>query len=364
MPADINAPPPFFIVGSGRSGSTLLRIMLASHSRIAIPPETWFLLPLVEEIPIDRVLNTEELARAIVLMTSDYRWPDMQMSVDELKVRASHLVEPRMRDLVELVYATQLRASGKARWGDKTGPYVKIIPQLSRLFPGARFIFLVRDGRDVTKSWQNLMRYGISVHQNAIEWTEASRWERKWSASKYADTMLCVRYEDLVLDPEPTLRRICDFIGEQFEPQMLAWQQKVEHLVPSRERHIHSKLARSMSDDDVERWRREMSGTELFVAEALMQRDLRRFGYACHFRSPFWRPLLWITRVYYDFYLPVNPMRAVRVLVRLFRKLPLTFGGAAHSAGGTGDGPGGSEIRGPGPRAVSATKIRWRGYVR
>src|SRR5712671_3382659 len=80
---------PFFIVGSSRSGSTLLRLMLASHSRIAIPSETWYLTALVEEFPCDRLLQNDEISKAISVMTSHYRWPDMGLDAAEMRRRAA-----------------------------------------------------------------------------------------------------------------------------------------------------------------------------------------------------------------------------------------------------------------------------------
>jgi len=355
---DATEPPPFFVVGSGRSGSTLLRMMLTSHSRIAIPPETWFLLPLVEKLPIDRDLNGAELQQAITVMTSHYRWPDMKISAEELQERATRLTVARIRDLAQIVYDIQLRRSGKARWGDKTPPYIRIIPQLAALFPGARFIFLVRDGRDVAKSFQSLMVYGKTVRQNTVEWLEANRWERKWLASPHASSILRVRYEDLVLDPETVLRGICTFIDEQFEPHMLTWQDSVERLVPKRERHIHKNLTRATRHEDVARWMRTMSGGELFMAEAFMGRDLRRLGYECRLRSPLWWPLFWATRAYFDFLLLLNPVRVLPALERKLTRASQLHDVKVSTASETG------QSRGSGPRAVDPSKIGWRRYLR
>jgi len=357
------APTPFFVVGSGRSGSTLLRMMLAAHSRISIPPETWFLLPLVEQLPIDRALSGEELNRAIAIMTSDYRWPDMKVTAEELHARAAGLAGARMRDLVGIVYDIHLQRSGKARWGDKTPPYVRIIPQLAALFPGARFICLMRDGRDVAKSFQSLMVYGTTVWQNTIEWREANRWERKWLASEHASSMLHVRYEDLVIDPETTLRGICAFIGEPFEPQMLVWQNGVERLVPKRELHVHEKLGRGTRHEDVARWKREMSGREVFMAEAFMGHDLRRFGYECRFRSPLWRPVFGLIRAYYDVLLPLNPLRVAQSLIRRVGR-GSGNDAVAQSAAGLDGQRSASRPGGPGPRAVDPSKIGLRRFFR
>lgn len=355
--------PPFFVVGSGRSGSTLLRMMLASHSRIAIPPETWFLLPLVEQFPIDKALNGEELSQVIAVMTTHYRWPDMMITAEDLQERAAGLATARIRDVVRIVYDIHLQRSGKLRWGDKTPPYVRIIPQLATIFPGARFICLIRDGRDVAKSFQSLRVYGKSVRQNTIEWLEANRWERKWLASEHASSMLRVRYENLVVDPEATLRRICEFIGVPFEPQMLAWQDSVKRLVPKRELHVHEKLARTTSHDDVARWKREMSDREVFMAEAFMGRDLRRLGYECQFSSSVWHPVFWLIRAYYDFLLPLNPIRVVQSLARRLGRETVNGAFAASSAAAdeldTAVRP-----RGPAPRAVDPSKIGLRRHLR
>ena len=352
------APPPFFIVGAGRSGSTLLRLMLASHSRIAIPPETWFLLPLVERLPIDRDLSGAELHQAIAIMTSHYRWPDMQISADELRECAARLPSAGIGDLARIVYDIHLRRTGKVRWADKTPPYIRILPQLATLFPGARFICLVRDGRDVAKSFQSLMIYGKTIRQNTIEWLEANRWERKWLASAQADSMLRVRYEDLVVDPESVLRAICAFIGEQFEPHMLTWQESVERLVPERERHVHEKLTRRTRHEDVARWEHSMSSAELFMAEAFMGRDLQRLGYERRLRAPLWRPLFWAARAYFDFLLPLNPIGVLPALARKLTRGRACADVEEFSAADTG------QLRGPGPRAVDPSKVGWRRYLR
>lgn len=313
---DDSSPPPFFIVGSGRSGSTLLRMMLASHSRIVIPPETWFLLPLIEQLPIDRVLAKDEVEKAIAIMTSHYRWPDLKISTEELREKAHRLKDARIADLAQIVYRFHAMTAGKIRWGDKTPPYVRIVPQLSAMFPGARFIYLVRDGRDVTKSFQSLKIYGLTIHQNTIEWLVANRWERKWATSEYAGAILRVHYEELIRNSERTLREICRFIGEDFEPQMLAWQKSVEDMVPKRELHVHQKLKRPSNFDDIERWKREMSSREIFVAEAFIGRDLRRLGYARRFQSLLWKPVLWLTRLYCNVVWRLLPEWAVSAVTR------------------------------------------------
>ncbi len=312
---------PFFVVGAGRSGSTLLRMILASHSQLSIPPETWYLESLVANLPIARSLGQAEVEQAVRIMTCHYRWPDMKLDADEFRRTALGLYDPMLRDVVSLVYDTFLKREGKIRWGDKTPGYIKIVDQLVRLYPQAKFIHILRDGRDVAKSFQSVGWYGPWLYKNTQEWTEAVDLAERWHHSAFGKRIHLVRYEDIVLDTEKTVRGICAFLGEDYEPQMLSWQQKVGQLVPEREKQIHGKLNRPSEDGDVARWQREMTAREILVAEAFMGRNLNRFGYPLRYGAV-WAPLLATAKVYCRTVLPV-----VSFLARATRFVSKRIGG-------------------------------------
>lgn len=289
---------PFFIVGSGRSGSTVLRMMLASHSRLTIPPETWYLIPLVMRFSVDSPLRAEEVEQAVAIITGHYRWPDMKLDAEDFRRRVSQLSQPSLGDLAEVVYRWHLQAEQKVRWGDKTPPYIEIVPQLAQMYPGSRFIHLVRDGRDVAKSFRATNWIDSRWLYDSIRgWTLAMEWHWRWARSEFRDRILLVHYEELVLDPETTLRKICRFLGEKFEPRMLSWQGIVDAQVPLRERKAHSRLKQRIGAEGVARWKREMSAREIFICEAFMAAHLRRLGYELRYANALWRPLLAVTRM-------------------------------------------------------------------
>ena len=296
---------PFFIVGSSRSGSTLLRLMLASHSCIAIPSETWYLTALVGKFPFDRPLQEDEISGAISVMTNHYTWPDMGLDAAEMRRRAANLSGVRLRDLVEIVYLWHMEVEGKSRWGDKTPAYIEIIPPLAAMFDDAKFIHLIRDGRDVAKSFQRQGWHGPWMHGYTREWSRAVELDMKLSKTLLNERILRVLYEDLVLNPEATLRRICAFIDERFEDRMLHWHGKVDDAIPLRDKTFHSGLSRDLNPSDVGRWKREMTSREIFVAEALIGTQLGHFGYERRYRSKLWSPLLAVTRIYCRKVLPV-----------------------------------------------------------
>jgi hypothetical protein len=284
---------PFFIVGAGRSGTTLLRLILAGHSRLHIPPETWFIGPMVRELPLRGPLTLTQVERSITLMVDDYRWPDMGIPVDELQKRAMALDHPTLTDLIGIVYQHHLGLAGKQRFGDKTPAYIDIIPQISTLYPGAKFIHLIRDGRDVAIS--NIDVGWDRYYERAnFEWTLAMAKRREYLKSPYANFILDVRYEDLVNQLEATIRKVCTFLDEEFETTMLDFQDRTT-LVPARERHIHGKLSRPVTSDAVAVWRRKLNMAECFAIEACLHDDLRQLGYELRYSGPAWRPLLQMT---------------------------------------------------------------------
>jgi hypothetical protein len=282
---------PFFIVGAGRSGTTLLRLILTGHSRLYIPPETWFLRPLAGEFPLTGALTQAQLERAIDTMVRHERWPDMQLPADALRRQAAGLVHPTLVCLINLVYDHLLRASGKPRLGDKTPHYSAIVPELAILYPQAKFIHLLRDGRDVAISWIDAgwQRY----YEPGFQWTSVVAHLRRDLAAR-PGCILVVRYEDLIRQPAKVVQRICTFLGEEFEPAMLNWQDRLD-LVAQRDRHLHGRLKQPLTDDAIAVWRRRLSGIECFAMEACLHRELMQCDYPLRYAARGWRPLFHLT---------------------------------------------------------------------
>ena len=174
-------------------------MVLTNHSRICIPPETWFLLDLVEKLPLQKELSSPELEQAIELMVTNYRWPDLDIDKDRFSAEARALEGPTVRKVAELVYTFHMERDDARRWGDKTPTYVRIVPQLARLYPEALFIHLIRDGHDVAMSMYAKRWNGRWLAWNAREWIEAIDLMRAHRETLPEERLIEIRYEDLVL---------------------------------------------------------------------------------------------------------------------------------------------------------------------
>src|SRR5687767_14220916 len=143
--AEAKYPVPF-VVGVGRSGTTLLRLMLDSHPNLAIPPETHFLNPLIQASGRLR-FNAKTAARTLV-RDHRRRWNDFGLTEEELVAAYKQIKPFNTTDAVRGFYFLYASKFGKSRWGDKTPDYIRKMKKLQNHIPEARFIHVIRDGRD------------------------------------------------------------------------------------------------------------------------------------------------------------------------------------------------------------------------
>ena len=141
-------PPAPFVVGATRSGSTLLRLMLDAHPEVAIPSETHFVPDVIKACRRGGA-GADEVADLII---GHHRWGDFHLDPDELRRRLRALPRVRPGDAVRTVFELYAEGKGKSRWGDKTPGYARHMPSIERALPEARFVHLIRDGRDVALS--------------------------------------------------------------------------------------------------------------------------------------------------------------------------------------------------------------------
>lgn len=200
---------PIVLGGCGRSGTTLLRIMLDSHPRICCGPES--------SVFRRRALDPDALADRFGLARGEVRAID-----DAAASRPA---------FIEAFAALCLRDAGKARWAEKTPRNISRIGAIFRFFPEARFVHVLRDGRDVACSLRTHPRHAV-VDGRLVPldtWKPLAACARRWrddiecSRPWWSDPRLhTLRYEDLVRNPEAELRRLMLFLGEPWDDAMLA----------------------------------------------------------------------------------------------------------------------------------------------
>lgn len=277
-PARLPAP---FVVGVTRSGTTLLRLMLDAHPELAVPPETHF----VPEA-IDAFKAGEVTPQAFVALVSGHRrWPDFRLDPDELHDRVAALPEPlEPGPCVRAFYRLYADQADKSRWGDKTPGYLRKMGLIARHLPEARFIHLIRDGRDVALSITGLHFGPDTVEEAAQRWVKRIGVARR--QAERVEHYMEVRYEDLVEDSEATLRGICHYIELPWDTAVLDYHQRAPdrlaeitrdlprsaersaeaEVIPAAQRvGIHALASKPPQADRVGRWRTEMEPADQAV---------------------------------------------------------------------------------------------------
>ena len=293
MSAQAAAPMPI-IVGSPRSGTTLLRFMLDAHPDLAIPPETGF-LALAGQWLDGKHGSIDQVVSDIVSYPPDApAWNDFQLSADAY---AEAVARHSIRDApeaVRLFYRLYAARFGKRRWGDKTPLYCRCMTDIERLLPEAHFIHIIRDGRDAALSLRSrFFSPGHDIETQAGYWRENIEMARQ--AGQQCRSYLEIRYEDLLQDSDAVLRRACDFIEIEFADRMLSYHDRTpdrlrEHLarlsksgtvVISHEDRVRQQ-AMTMAPPDVSRigvWRREMAPDEILRFQHVAGKLLEELGY-------------------------------------------------------------------------------------
>jgi len=202
-----------FIIGTGRCGSTLLRLMLDSHPAVAIPDEAIFMHDLVRT-----AMQGAGIDALMTVLVSHHSWKSFGLDAREAQARATSMGGAPLAAVLRAFYDCYATRFSKSRSGDKTIVNTQYIALLAAALPEARFIHLVRDGRDVAVSMRGLW-FGMDNLADA-----AAYWATTILHVRTAiDSSRCleIRYEDLVADPESALRRICEFIELSWDPKML-----------------------------------------------------------------------------------------------------------------------------------------------
>lgn len=194
---------PIFVVGTMRSGSTLLRLILDSHENIAIGEETGFAgaLAATKAIPNWRY-GTEWYGR-------------LGWSEDEL--------DERLRDFYGGMFERHALAQGKKRWGDKTPFHSWHMAQLARVFPEAVFVAIVRHPAAVVSSLRKKFHYGVA--EAASYWDATNREVLRQGIALGDERFALIRYESVLTDPEPSLRELVAWLGEPWSDALLRHQE-------------------------------------------------------------------------------------------------------------------------------------------
>ena len=257
---------PFFIVGCGRSGTTLLRTLLSGHETIAIPLESLFI---IDYLRVQSRFDLEYLISLVVREPELEEW-GISVSVDDL---ADCVSVPQMISRLHEIYAD---SKNKSRWGQKTPRFVRYLNLLGENFPRSKMIHLVRDPRAVVNSLIQSNVHRSNVYHGSLRWKMDVRAGLSYE-SEHGDRVMRVSYEDLVKNRENVIGGIAEFL--KFDPSALKIGEKIAQEYSAFYEKIHENLYRSLSPDIIDKWKQHLSVDELAIIDEICGELMESLGY-------------------------------------------------------------------------------------
>lgn len=263
---------PIFIVGAPRSGTTLLQYMLRSHPDVSLPTaESHFFVPFYnrrhEFGDLSDKNNLRQLLTAIYQARKQFFDEDMNGLVYDTEWLTDKLHQENRTTVpavIDGLFSTNAQQEGKHRWGDKTPYYVLHLDLLINMFPGAQIVHIVRDGRDcalsmLERKWDLEI---CNIHHAAYIWSKYVKAGSHFGET-HPDIYHEIYYEDILNQPETTIKSLCNFLNIDFSDQII-------HFKPSDGSGKTPLLTKPLQKTNSGKWQASMSRRQqrIFLATA------------------------------------------------------------------------------------------------
>ncbi len=277
---------PVFIVACPRSGTTKLASLLNKHSAVASATETHFFNHVSR---LSCFSANGDLSLEPANLSQFFAEPRVQdylqvsnMGQDELATAFLNATGESKtiskREVFNIMTSEFLKAKSKTIFCEKTPQHLQNVNEIHLLYPDARFIHLVRDGRDVVSSLIKMPWRPPGLINNARFWQRYIKLGEAAARALPADRFLTVRYEDLLMEPETTLKTICAFVGIEFEDTMIA-SGSTEPIFANWEAEWKHKASQAIDTSRIGAWREELGLDAAAILNGFLTTTIKKLGY-------------------------------------------------------------------------------------
>ena len=293
---EINKIPMVFIVGMGRSGTTLLRTILDANSETLFPPEAKVIIHLKQRYNHKKKWTNQLIDNFLDDLYTEVKFAkNWNINITDLrnqilKYDLKDINFPILIKLIYLNFPSNFDKKSIKVLGDKNPSYSLFIPELKEVFPNIKIVHLIRDYRDCILSNKKLFKRK-NVFALAVLWRIYNT-KIKMDCKELDIEYLAIRYEDIVYKAKDSITSLCEFIHITFDESMLNFNKEIKlepmtHLVLMK---THPGLAQPINDSSVGKWKKEFSEIEKRRISYVLNDFGVQFGYEKidHHSSYFW----------------------------------------------------------------------------
>jgi Sulfotransferase family len=277
---------PIFIVGCPRSGTTKLAAILNKHSNLASATETHFFNFVSKQKYNWSNFSTQDLNRfleeARILDFTKLANIQAQDLVQQFETREdlpnseASLEDFNKKMIFNLLVKNYLLKKNKSRFCEKTPQHIQNVAEILRIYPHAKIILMIRDGRDTVNSLLKMPWRPKGLLNNARFWSNYIKIGKRESLRP---EVLTIKYENLLERPRDVLQSICNFLGESFEESLLDDSREPDNLFSAWEASWKNKSKQELDITRINAWTRELSQDDQIILDWLLHKDLIDLGY-------------------------------------------------------------------------------------
>lgn len=284
---------PIFIVGCPRSGTTILASLLNSHSEIAAATETHFfnfiskqkkyewrefdenqMRLMLDESRIQDFCNHAEVDPQDLIKYFVEEFGSAELSEHDLPKDKFY-----RKKIFDILIRALLTKKNKLRFCEKTPQHLLNVEEILELYPNARFINIVRDGRDVVNSLLKMPWRPGGLINNSRFWKQYVEKGLDLDVSQAPENFMTIRFEDLIKKSEETMQSICSFVGVQYEKTILQKAGLKEAVFTDWETNWKHKSSNELDSSRIGAWKKELSDQDQVILTWHQKNTLEKLGY-------------------------------------------------------------------------------------
>ena len=276
------------IIGTQRSGSNLLRVILDQSTEIASPHPPHILTTFMPLLPLYGTLNSDSYKILIAdvvnyVQANPVPWEGIQLNNTSLFHQSRCYTLP---ELTRCIYEEAARSKNARNWCCKSMANVHFADELEEAKLNLKYVYLYRDGRDVAASFKKAIVGEKHSYHLAKQWKKDQeaclRLEAKLSPSRFYK----LAYETLISNPESTVKSLCEFLGIRYTQAMLSFYESRTSKLTAEAGEMWSNLKKPIMPHNTGKYRQEFKENDLEIFEAVAGEVLLKLGYSLHLNMP------------------------------------------------------------------------------
>jgi hypothetical protein len=295
---------PVQMIGTQRSGSNLLRLMLNQLKGVSAPHPPHILERLMPLLPaygdLDNLSNFQQLIADVCTLVKTNPVPWTGVTLDQ-KMIQERCTAPTLPEVTRVVYELKAESEGAHIWMCKSMANIRYAEELEKYNPKPLYVHLFRDGRDVALSFKKAIVGEKHIYHIARQWKQ----EQDASVDLYeklgSARVIRLRYEDLLHNPQAELQRLCSFLGVEYTEAALSYHESQESKETANSGLMWQNVVKPVLADNHNKFLKELSEDDIRIFERVAGDTLEKLGYELRFTkndTPFSaEEIAWFTEI-------------------------------------------------------------------